>query len=258
MSRARFFLTDEPAFAQEARVALPLSAADARHAARVLRIAAGEEIDVVAPSGTGWRVRVTEVDGDGVVGWPVERLPQVSYPRITLFQGVAKGDKMDTIVRQAVEVGAAQVVPVMTARTVVRLDQSKRAERGTRWRRVAEAAAKQARREAVPHISDPVGMSEALGLLGDNDVALVLWEDHEGRLLSSALRTLVKSPTARIALFVGPEGGLAADEVALLESAGAVTVTLGPSILRTETAAVVALGLAVAAATEAQGCDDAG
>jgi len=256
MSRARFFLTGEPDFGGATAVALPLSAQDLRHASRVLRIGPGEEIDVVAPSGAAWRVHVTEVAGDAVLASPLDRLAQVLHPRITLFQGVAKGDKMDTIVRQAVEVGAAEIVPVTTSRTVVRLDERKRSERGERWRRVAEAAAKQARRDAVPAVIDPVGFSEAVALLGGYDAAFVLWEDHTGRLLSAALRTVDMCETSRVALFVGPEGGLAADEVSQLEAAGAVTVSLGPSILRTETAAVVALGLAVAVAGEAMVHDD--
>jgi len=250
MSRARFFLTSEQELVEGATVALRLSHDDARHAARVLRIAPGEQIDVVTPSGTAWRVEVQDVTRDSVAARPVELLAPVRHPHIALFQGVAKGDKMDAIVRQAVEVGAAEVVPVMTARTIVRLDPRKRVERGDRWRRVAESAAKQARRACVPAVSDPVDMTGALRLLGEYDFVLVLWEEHTGRLLLRQLRDVFSTPDVRVALIVGPEGGLAPDEVATLESAGALAVSLGPSVLRTETAAVVALGIAAAVAHE--------
>lgn len=251
MSRARFFLTQEPVFDAAGATPLPLTPTDARHAALVLRIDTGEHIDVVAPSGRAWRVEVTGVVDGSILGRVVEPLPVAPVASVTLFQGVAKGEKMDSIVRQAVEVGAAGVVPVMTSRTVVRLDARKRAERGDRWRRIAESAAKQARREAVPAVSDPLDLAGAAALVGDYDCVLVLWEDQVGRLLLPELRAAFASPRVRLALFVGPEGGLSAEEVAALEAAGARSVSLGPWVLRTETAAIVALGLAAAVGHEA-------
>ncbi len=253
MSRARFFLTGEPEFDEAVDSPLPLTTADARHAARVLRIDTGEHIDVVAPSGRGWRVEVTDVVDGSIRGRVVEPLPAAHRASITLFQGVAKGEKMDSIVRQAVEVGAVAVVPVMTSRTIVRLDPRKRAERGERWRRIAESAAKQARRETVPAVSDPVDLAEAVALLGGYDRVLVLWEDRVGHHILPELREAFANPRVRLALFVGPEGGLSVDEVSSLESLGARSVSLGPSVLRTETAAVVALGLAAAVGLEAAG-----
>jgi len=251
MSRPRFFLTDTMTAPVGATVPLPLSAEDVHHAARVLRITSGEEIDVVDPDGTAWVVRVADLTADGITGELVVVLEPPAAPRVALFQGIAKGEKMDTIVKQAVEVGVARIVPVVTSRTVVRLDERKRADRGARWRRIAESAAKQARREAVPAVDDPLDFATALEQLGCYEGVLVLWEDHSGRLLSAALRPLMRDSAARVALVVGPEGGLSAEEVDALVAVGAAPVSLGPSILRTETAAVVALGLAAAAALEA-------
>ncbi len=158
MSRSRFFLVSElPAGSP---VVLPLSPADQHHASRVLRVVAGEEIDVVEPSGAIWRVRVLRVSEDGISVERISELPASLHPHVGLFQGVAKGDKMDLIVRQAVEVGASEIVPVLMSRSVVRLDPGKRNERGERWRRVARASAEQARRAAVPVVSDPVEFSQ--------------------------------------------------------------------------------------------------
>ena len=167
-------------------------------------------------------------------------------PRVTLFQGVAKGDKMDSIVRQAVEVGAEKVVPVLTARCVVRLDAAKRAAKGERWRRIAKSAAEQAKRASVPEVCDPVDLSDALRLLAAYDRVVVLWEERRVRALSETLADLRGHENATVALIVGPEGGLTAEEVELLTAGGAVVASLGPTVLRTETAAVVSLALAVA------------
>lgn len=248
MSRARFFLTQE--FDATGPAPLPLSEADLHHAARVLRVEPGEELDVVEPSGAVRRVQVVEVTADGVLARTVVALEQPWYPAVTLFQGVAKGEKMDAIVRQAVEVGAAQVVPVLTSRVVVRLDEGKRVQRGERWRRIAQAASKQARRDRVVDVSDLVEFSAALELLVAFDRVVVLWEDHQGALLSEVAAHALEDPTATVALVVGPEGGLSAEEVDALVARGAKLASLGPSIMRTETAAVVAVALVVSTALQ--------
>lgn len=245
MSAHRFFLT-APLESDTGRL-LPLSDADVHHAADVLRIRVGEQIDVVEPDARVWRLEVIAVTRRGVTA---KVLREVVVPRlrhVTLFQGVAKGDKMDDIVRQAVEVGAQRIVPVLTARCIVQLDARKRAQKGERWRRVAQAAAKQAKRTSVPEVADPVRLRDALALLADYDGAVVLWEESDEVGISAAVKRCATSPEAHIALVVGPEGGLAPEEVAALESVGATVATLGPNILRTETAAVVALALAIEA-----------
>jgi len=250
VSRARFFLDGElPA---EPPVVLPLSPADEHHARRVLRVRPGEEIDVVTPSGAIVCVRVCELSSAGVVVEVLGESTAVAELDVALFQGVAKGDKMDAIVRQAVEVGAAEVVPVLTTCSVVRMDAAKRTQRAERWRRIARSAAEQSRRSRVPEVLDPVDFADALELLAGYDRVVVLWEEQRGGLLSSTSRELAGTSARRVALFVGPEGGLTSEEVAGLREIGAVTASLGPSIMRTETAAVVALSLVVAAMQEAR------
>lgn len=244
MSAHRFFLTGPLADGVESP--LELSAADVHHAVDVLRLRVGEQIDVVEPSARVWRVAVTQVGADGVWGEVLREIPAVASPHVTLFQGVAKGEKMDAIVRQATEVGAERIVPVLTARSVVQLDARKRIDRGERWRRVAQAAAKQAKRTSIPAVADPITLREASGELAGYDGVIVVWEESAGGPgIDAAVRSFAPEPDSRIALVVGPEGGLTAEEVEALGALGAVSATLGPTILRTETAAVVALSLAV-------------
>lgn len=244
MSAHRFFLSGPLAPATEGtRVVLPLSPDDAHHLADVLRVREGEVVEVVEVGGqTAWRVRIEAVSPQ-VEGTLVEQLARVTHPRVTLVQGVAKGEKMDAVVRQAVEVGADEIVPVLMERSVVKLDAAKRAQRGERWRRIARSAAEQAHRDAVPVVHDPATLAEVMPLLAGFDEVVVLWEEARGAGLESALSSWVAAEHPRVAIVVGPEGGLSAEEVAALEALGATTVTLGPHILRTETAALIALAL---------------
>jgi 16S rRNA (uracil1498-N3)-methyltransferase len=228
---------------------LPLSAADQHHAVRVLRLRAGEIIELVGPDGDVASAEVVSADDGGVVATvvgAVEGANQV-LPRVTLFQGVAKGDKMDDIVRQAVEVGAEAIVAMVTSRTIVKLDAAKRASRGERWRRIARSAAEQSKRSSVPQVSDPVTLAEAIEQLASFDRVVVLWEQSSGLGLAEALVGVGADSGARVALVVGPEGGLSANEVDALAQAGAVVASLGPTVMRTETAAVVSLALAMGA-----------
>lgn len=244
MSAPRFFLTDALPKGEGAVVA-PLAEEDLHHARAVLRIATGEEVELIEPDGAGWRARVAAAGADGLEVEALDRLEARLHPKITLVQGVAKGEKMDAIVRQAVEIGAVEIVPVLFERSVVKLDAKKRADRGTRWRRIAKSAAEQSHRDAVPLVHDPATLAEALPVIASHDGVIVVWEEARGQGLAAGVASWATEPDVRVALVVGPEGGLSADEVARLEGLGAVPVTLGATILRTETAAIVALALAV-------------
>lgn len=251
MAAHRFFLTGTlptQATGTGATVELPLSREDAHHAVSVLRIAPGEEIEVVDEGGAVWRAHVAEA-ATGFVsarGFSPLEVPSPG-PDVVLVQGVAKGEKMDDIVRHAVEIGAREVMPFVAERSIVRLDAAKRAVRGERWRRIAKSAAEQAHLTSVPAVCDPVDAAGAVTAVAGCDRVVVLWEDAGVGApgLAEALHGLRGHDGARVALVVGPEGGLSEVEVAAFADAGAVTATLGPNLLRTQTAALVALALAV-------------
>lgn len=249
MTRHRFFLTHPfPQACTGARGAAPLSAEDAHHALRVLRLRPAEEIDLVEPSGVAWHARVLADSAQPTSELRVELVEQLVVapePDVTLVFGVLKGGKNEDVIEGAVEVGVASLLPALTDRCIVKLDAAKRADRGDRWRRVARAAAKQSKRSRVPHVADPAPLGELVATLADRDLVIVAWEDAHGAGLAQRLAEASPAPGARIAVIVGPEGGLTADEVAAMVAAGAVTCTLGPTILRAETAAVVAAALAV-------------
>ena len=219
--------------------------ADVRHAVAVLRVRAGEELDIAEPGGRVWRVRVVSAESDAVFAERVGEVAAVLEPRVTLVFGVLKGAKNDDIVQGAVEVGVAELWPVLTARSVVRLDAEKCLARGERLRRVATAAAKQSKRASIPFVADPRDFSAALPLLGDFDLVLVAWEEAGRGGIRDAIATAALSADARVAVVVGPEGGLTAEEVASLVRACAIACTLGATILRAETAGVLATALVI-------------
>jgi 16S rRNA (uracil1498-N3)-methyltransferase len=230
-----------------APVDLPLSPADLHHVLVVLRAGAGTELTVVEPDGSAWRARVVEVLPDRLTAERLKKVPGAPPCRVTLVQGVAKGTKVDLVVEKATELNIEAVVPVLTERSVVRFDDEKRRTRGERWRRVASAAAKQSQRTSVPAVSDPVPFSDVLPRLAGADAVLVVWEGAAatGPGIGQALDEAGVDARSKVALVVGPEGGLTAGEVYALEAAGARAVTLGETVLRSETAGIVATALCV-------------
>ncbi len=223
---------------------LPLSATDLHHLRDVLRLEVNDTIVAVGDDGSAAVVRLTFVAPDGVTGEIVEQLVSADVPRVVLVQGLAKGEKMELVIRQATELGIERIVPLLTSRSVVRLDPVKAAGRATRWRRIAAEAAKQSQRTSVPDVAeltDVVGLKDALG---DVACTLVAWEDADGAPgIGEVLADAAVAPGDAVAIVVGPEGGFSAEEVAILTTAGARVVSLGPTVLRTETAGVVAAAL---------------
>ena len=190
---------------------------ESRHLARVLRLRSGDT--VLAADGTGreYTVRLERI-GDEATGTVlgVGANEHESPIRITLVQAVPKGDKMESIVRAATELGVTRVVPALTARTVVALDPGRWRDRTRRWQRVAKEAAKQSGRAVVPAVDEPRALSQAIELAEAADLRLCLWE------------------LAGVA--AGGQGGLTSQEVEGARASGWTIVGLGPRILRTETA----------------------
>jgi 16S rRNA (uracil1498-N3)-methyltransferase len=216
-------------------------AAAAHHLGRVLRASVGDVVEAVAGGDALLSVRLTAIAARSAEGVIVGRAPLVTESPLdlTLAQGLPKGDKMDGIVRMATELGVTRVLPLLTARTVVRLEPARSASRLVRWRRIAREAAQQCGRARVPEIAAPRGISPWAREAAAAGLLICLWEEA-GEALD---RRLPPGPCASVSVVVGPEGGLAAEEVRELEAAGAVVAGLGPRLLRTDTAGAVAVAL---------------
>lgn len=227
----RRFLID-PAAVEAGRVVF--GADETRHLARVLRLGSGRLVTATDGRGVDYTVRLDSL-GERATGTIVGTSARdaESPLRVTLVQGIPRGDRMDTIVRAATELGVASILPAVARRTVIRLDAAGWRERARRWQRVAREAAKQCGRAVVPEVAAPAALADRLGA-ERAELKVCLWEG-ESRPLGQVLAGLAASP-ATVALAVGPEGGLDPAEVEYAREGGWLLAGLGPRILRTETA----------------------
>ena len=240
-----FFVRPEQISGKEAYIEGP----DWNHAANVLRVRPGEQVLLSAGEDWDYLCTVREVDraGQRVLLSVLEENRDIrELPvKISLYQGLPKSDKMELIIQKAVELGAARVIPVETARCVVKLDRKKAESKRSRWQAISESAAKQSGRSVIPEVAMPMPFAAALKEAADSDIRLIPYENAEGmertrRILESVV------PGQKIAVFIGPEGGFEETEIRRAEEAGFEAVTLGKRILRTETAGFVVLSLLMA------------
>ena len=218
---------------------------DVNHIRNVLRMNPGEEVNVTDGSGEKvYRCAIAAIGEDTVelnIMWAQEKGMELPS-KIYLFQGLPKSDKMELIIQKAVELGVYEIIPMATARAVVKLDQKKAAAKVKRWQAISESAAKQSKRLLIPEVKEPVKFSEALKLASDLDVRLIPYELAEGM---DGTRRIIQSvkPGQSVAVFIGPEGGFEEAEVELAKEAGFQAITLGRRILRTETAGMTVLSI---------------
>jgi 16S rRNA (uracil1498-N3)-methyltransferase len=219
-----------------------LDAAAYRHLIKVLRLAPGASLRIFDGAGTEIDARIESV-GRASVEVSLGARHRIAAPAcaVSLLQAPPRGERMDLIVQKTTELGVARILPVQSERTQVRPGAHQRA----RWQTIAEEAARQSGRAEVPTIGEPAPLAAVLPTASDlADARFVLWEGEAGQSLPAALTRAAKA----VVLLVGPEGGFAEAEVAAARRAGFVAVGLGPRILRSETAAIVAVALAQAAA----------
>jgi 16S rRNA (uracil1498-N3)-methyltransferase len=216
--------------------------AETRHLARVLRLGPGDVVLATDGRGREYTVRIDSV-GSAATGTVLgaAALRTESPVAVTIVQGVPRGDKMEAIVRAATELGATRIIPALAARTVISLSADRWPQRARRWQRVAREAAKQCGRALVPEVTEPLAWPRALGEAAASALRICLWEG-ERRPLGELLQAEGRIPPD-VALAVGPEGGLSADEVAAARELGWAVAGLGPRILRVETASLAVLAL---------------
>jgi 16S rRNA (uracil1498-N3)-methyltransferase len=162
--------------------------------------------------------------------------------KVTLFQGIPKSDKMESVIQKMVELGVYEVVPVTTKRCVVKLDEKKVAAKTKRWNLIAESAAKQSKRGIVPHVSQPASFREALEMAKEMDMLLIPYEEAHNMEITRKVLSEIKHDMT-IGIFIGPEGGFSQEEVELATEYGAKAITLGKRILRTETAGMALMSV---------------
>jgi len=222
---------------------------DLHHLRDVLRMKAGDTLIISDLSETEYEARIervtqTEAELSVLAARANSREPQT---RITLYQGLPKGQKLDLVVQKSIELGASRIVPVLTKRAVPERDGAATAKKTERLRRIAAETVKQCQRGIIPQVDPPLTFEEMLTEIADNhyDLVLALYELEESCSLKQALRDALPAfpDSPSIAVVIGPEGGLEQSEAEVLKAAGAELVTVGRTILRTETAGPAAIAM---------------
>ena len=236
----RFFVTPDQVGEDKIRI----QGSDVNHMKNVLRMRPGEEVMVSDGNNRQYRCRVEDYpDGEAVLAILEAGLVDTELPsRIYLFQGLPKQEKMELIVQKAVELGVCQVIPVQTRRCVVKLDAKKAAKKVQRWQQIAESAAKQAGRGYIPAVSEVMTFQEALAFSETLDIRLIPYELADGMEGTRKILDEIR-PGQSVGIFIGPEGGFEKEEVSRAVEAGAMPITLGKRILRTETAGIAVLSI---------------
>ena len=232
----RFFI-DTPLAAE-----MLIHGQDAHHIGRVLRLQVGDSIITVAPDGSAGKAEINTILGDQVILTLQEIIAEDKEAPVNIYlaQGLPKSDKMEYIVQKAVELGVKGIYPMAADHSVVQYDQTKQNKRVERWQKIAVEAAKQCGRSVIPIVEPIRGLTTILESLNVGTVVLMLYEGQTAQGLKQAL---AEHRAKDYLILVGPEGGFSASEVAVCQSFGAYIVTLGPRILRTETASLAGISI---------------
>lgn len=220
-----------------------ITGADFNHIKNVLRMNVGDTF-LVSENGISSLCEIESLEGDTVTARIIEEnYNDTNLPvKIYLFQGLPKSDKMELIIQKAVELGAEGITPVEMNRCVVKLDDKKKKSKTARWQAIAESAAKQSKRNAIPEVADVVTYKKALEMAKKLDLLLVPYESKNGMADTKSALAQMESGMS-VGILIGPEGGFEESEVESAFQIGGKVISLGKRILRTETAAITAVGM---------------
>lgn len=234
-----FFIEREAIQGETVSITGPL----ARHLKGSLRTHPGENVWLAEAGGPRYEVRITAADRDRLTGRVLSEipLPPPRLPRITVGFALIKGDGMDWAIQKATEFGAARLVPLITARTVVRPNAARAGHQTRRWRSIALEAAQQSMQWDVPAVAEPESFDAWCAESDSTACRLILWEKPRGTSLRDRLRRQPRPDSVTLA--VGPEGGFEPGEIELAERRGFEAVSLGTRILRSESAVLAALAI---------------
>jgi 16S rRNA (uracil1498-N3)-methyltransferase len=234
---------------------------EARHIFQVLRLKEKDRIKVFTGQGREYIIEIREAGKKEVIGRILKesRLDTEPPIGITLVQGLPKSDKMDFIIQKVTELGVRKIIPVITQRTIVRLDKERARKRRNRWQRIALEAAKQSGRATIPEVDAITTFVQSLNNISEENLNLIPWEEETSTSLKEVLKSITNHPSPEgsgrdlsranargrlpITVFIGPEGGFTSEEVEAAKEKGAVPVSLGPRLLRTETAGLATLAM---------------
>lgn len=218
---------------------------DIRHIARVLRMGQGSPLEISDSSEFLYQTEILSLDQNRIVARILDKQRFTGEPllKVSLFQGIPKQGKLETIIQKSVELGVFEIVPVFTCRSVV-AEKEGQGRKTERYQKIAAEAVKQCRRGMIPKVRPPLGFQEMLEGLPAFQLVLFPYEEEGSVTIKDALRGLTAKPE-NLALIIGPEGGFSREEAEAIVKNGGISVSLGKTILRTETAGPAAMAMAM-------------
>ena len=209
-----------------------------------LRIEVGETLLIGDGGGHRYRIEITAITKQFMTGRVIDVIPRPPQqaPALILGQALLKGEKMDWVIQKTIELGACTIIPIQSRQSIVQLRADRVEAQTARWQRIALEAAQQSEQWRIPAIASPLSLSACATAASAQALTLILTERREQSMSLSRIARPASSTTS-ILVLVGPEGGWTKEEVATAEEKGCIPITLGPKILRAETAAMIAIGI---------------
>ncbi|NLC87422.1 MAG: 16S rRNA (uracil(1498)-N(3))-methyltransferase [Clostridiaceae bacterium] len=215
---------------------------DVNHISNVLRMKKTDKIQIGnKETSENYIAEIKEMKKNEIIAIKIEEIQENSESnvKIDLYQGLPKADKMELIIQKTTEIGIDKIIPIDMVRCVVKLDSKEEKKKIERWQKIAEVAAKQSKRGKIPEIKNKIKIKELADKINEYDIFLVAYEEENINTLKQELKKIETKKEYKIGILVGPEGGIAKEEINMLKEIKAKTVTLGKRILRTETAPIV-------------------
>ena len=215
--------------------------ADVNHIKNVLRKNIGEELEICnKENSNNYIAKIEKIENDCITCKIIKILTNASEKnvQIHILQGLPKADKMELVIQKSVELGAYEITPIAMKRCIVKINAKDESKKIQRWQKISEVAAKQCGRNIVPKTNNIKNIKEVCSIIKDYDIVLVAYEKEKENKLKTELQKIKDKTNVKIAVIIGPEGGIEPEEVQQLQQNGAKVVTLGTRILRTETVAL--------------------
>lgn len=215
---------------------------DVNHIKNVLRLGVKDKIVVCdKEAGQSYQCMIEKMNQEDIKCHILNKITTTmeSDLYIHIFQGLPKSDKLEWIIEKCTEIGVKEITPVIMKRCVVKLNDQDQAKKRERWKRIAEGAAKQSKRDAILLVNPIINFQNILENIKDYDIVIVAYENEREHTLKKVLHSMLQKNKNKIAVIIGPEGGIDEQEIALCQEKNIIPVTLGKRILRTETAPLV-------------------
>lgn len=234
----KFFVSQEQIEGNEAIII----GEDVNHIKNVLRLAIGENICICnKETSKSFICKILSFENSEVKCEVLEEILETTEPNtyIHIFQGLPKSDKLEWIIEKCTEIGVKEITPAVMKRTIVKLDEKDKNKKLSRWQKVAEVAAKQSKRDSILNVNPIINFQNIFEKVKDYDILLVAYENEKENTLKSVISKLQNKENIKVAVVIGPEGGIDETEINLCKENNFIPITLGKRILRTETAPIV-------------------